>query len=74
MAKNTTSSGTSIQHVKQQNAQASGAASVSASGSSGQFGTEFASQTDVAQVRKQNQQAEANKQQSSGNYGQNSQQ
>ncbi|MCY8451221.1 gamma type acid-soluble spore protein SspE, partial [Bacillus spizizenii] len=31
----------------------------------GQFGTEFASETDVQQVRQQNQSAEQNKQQNS---------
>ncbi|MGN1400058.1 MAG: gamma-type small acid-soluble spore protein [Bacillus sp. (in: firmicutes)] len=59
-----TQSGTSIQHVKQQNANAN----------SGQYGTEFASQTDVQQVRKQNQQSASKSSQASGQYGQNSQQ
>ena len=63
---NKTQTGTNVQQVRQQNA--------SSAGSSGQFGTEFASQTDVQQVKKQNQQAEANKAKASGNYGQNSQQ
>ncbi|MGN1386021.1 MAG: gamma-type small acid-soluble spore protein [Bacillus sp. (in: firmicutes)] len=63
---NKTQSGTSIQHVKQQNA--------GSAGSSGQYGTEFSSQTDVQQVKKLNQQAEANKSQASGKYGQNSSQ
>ncbi|MGM9926418.1 MAG: gamma-type small acid-soluble spore protein [Bacillus sp. (in: firmicutes)] len=66
--KNMTSSGTNIQHVKQQNVQSAGAQS------SGQYGTEFSSQTDTAQVKKLNQQAEAKKAQASGQYGQNSQQ
>ena len=83
MAKNKTQSGTSIQHVKQQNAQASSGA--------GQYGTEFASQTNVAQVQKQNAKSAsssanagqygtefasqtAKKAQNSGSYGQNSQQ
>ncbi|WP_102028918.1 gamma-type small acid-soluble spore protein [Salirhabdus sp. Marseille-P4669] len=51
--KNKTSSGTNINHVKQQNAQA-------AQGQ-GQFGTEFASETDAQQVRKQNQKSQQNK-------------
>lgn len=54
-----TTSGTNIQHVKQQNAQSAQA------GAAGQFGTEFASETDVQQVKKYNQQAEANKNQNS---------
>ncbi|MED4403493.1 gamma-type small acid-soluble spore protein [Metabacillus fastidiosus] len=52
-----TTAGTNIQHVKQQNAQSAGAA--------GQFGTEFASETDVQKVKQNNQQAEANKNQNS---------
>ncbi|UII56648.1 gamma-type small acid-soluble spore protein [Cytobacillus spongiae] len=60
---NKTHSGTSIQHVKQQNAQA-------AQGQ-GQYGTEFGSETDVQHVKQQNQQAEANKAKNSGGqYGQ----
>ena len=46
---NRTKTGTNVQQVRQQNA--------GSAGSSGQFGTEFASQTDVQQVKKQNQQA-----------------
>lgn len=58
MAKrNRTSSGTNVQNVRQQNAQA-------AQGNS-QYGTEFASETDVQQVREQNQQAESRKSQNS---------
>ncbi|KUP08511.1 small, acid-soluble spore protein B [Bacillus coahuilensis m2-6] len=57
-----TASGTNIQHVKQQNAQAGQA--------QGQYGTEYASETDVQHVKQQNQQAEANKAKASGNYGQ----
>jgi small acid-soluble spore protein E (minor gamma-type SASP) len=60
---NKSQSGTNIQEVRQQNAQSQGGA-----GSAGQFGTEFASQTDAAEVRKQNQQSQANKGQ--GNNGQ----
>ncbi len=56
---NQTTSGTNVQHVKQQNAQ-------SAQGQSQQFGTEFASETDVQHVKQQNQQAEANKAKNSG--------
>ncbi len=52
--KNKTSAGTNINHVKQQNAQA-------AQGQ-GQFGTEFGSETDAQQVRKQNQKSQQNKQ------------
>ncbi|WP_273129229.1 gamma-type small acid-soluble spore protein [Bacillus weihaiensis] len=51
-----TASGTNIQHVKQQNAQAE-----QGQEGAGQYGTEFASQTDVQHVKKYNQQAEANK-------------
>jgi small acid-soluble spore protein E (minor gamma-type SASP) len=47
-----TQSGTNIQEVKQQNAQSAG---------QGQYGTEFASETSVAEVKKFNQQAEAKK-------------
>lgn len=56
MAKKTgaTQSGTNIQEVRQQNAQAS---------QGQQFGTEFASETNASEVRKQNQQAEARKSQ-----------
>ena len=56
------SSGTNIQHVRQQNAQASGAGQ-------GQYGTEFASETDVQEVKQRNAQAEANKAKNSGQYG-----
>jgi small acid-soluble spore protein E (minor gamma-type SASP) len=57
MAKrNQTQSGTNVQHVKQQNAQAG-------QGQAGQFGAEFASETDVQQVRKQNAQSQAKKNQ-----------
>ena len=59
-----TQSSTNAQQVQKQNA----------ASASGQYGTEFASQTDVQEVRKQNQQAEAKKAQNSGQYGQNSQQ
>lgn len=48
-----TQTGTNIQEVKQQNAQAG----------QGQFGTEFASETNASEVRKANQQAEARKSQ-----------
>ncbi|MEH7491493.1 gamma-type small acid-soluble spore protein, partial [Neobacillus niacini] len=48
---NKTSAGTNIQEVRQQNAQSQGSA--------GQFGTEFASQTDAAEVRRQNQQSQS---------------
>ncbi|WP_062353207.1 gamma-type small acid-soluble spore protein [Bacillus kwashiorkori] len=55
MAKrNRTSTGTNIENVRQQNAQSS-------QGNAGQFGTEFASETDAQEVRRQNQQAEQNK-------------
>ena len=63
---NKTQTGTNIQKVKQQNA--------GASSSSGSYGTEFASQTDVQQVRQQNQQSAQKSSQASGGYGQNSQQ
>ncbi|EDL65138.1 gamma-type small acid-soluble spore protein [Bacillus sp. SG-1] len=56
MAKrNQTQSGTNVQHVKQQNAQAQGQA--------GQYGAEFASETDVQQVKQQNAQSQAKKNQ-----------
>lgn len=58
MAKRNSQSGTNIQNVRQQNAK-------SAQGS-GNFGTEFASETDAQQVKQQNQQAEAKKAQKSG--------
>lgn len=51
---NKTVVGTNIQKVKQQNAQ-------SAQGGAGQFGTEFASETDVQAVKSKNQQSQANK-------------
>lgn len=54
---NKTQSGTSVQHVKQQNAQA-------AQGQQ-QYGAEFASETDAQHVKKYNQQAEAKKNQNS---------
>lgn len=57
---NQTQSGTNIQQVRQQNA---------ASAGQGQFGTEFASETDVQEVRQRNQQAEANKAKNSGQFG-----
>ncbi|MEH7501414.1 gamma-type small acid-soluble spore protein [Neobacillus drentensis] len=60
---NKTSAGTNVQEVKQQNAQ-----SQSASGSSGQFGTEFASMTNAAEVKKQNSQS-ASAQGSQGSFG-----
>ena len=47
-----TQTGTNIQEVKQQNAQSAG---------QGQYGTEFASETSTAEVKKYNQQAEAKK-------------
>ncbi|WP_042142113.1 gamma-type small acid-soluble spore protein [Paucisalibacillus sp. EB02] len=50
---NKSKSGTNIQEVKQQNAQAQSG--------QGQFGTEFASETNAQEVRKQNQQSQANK-------------
>lgn len=60
MAKRQTQSGTNIQQVRQQNAQSAGA---------GQYGTEFASETDVQEVKQRNQQAEANKAKNSGQFG-----
>ena len=59
---NQTQSGTNIQQVRQQNAQ-------SARAGQGQFGTEFASETDVQEVKQRNQQAEANKMKNSGQFG-----
>ncbi|TYR79238.1 gamma-type small acid-soluble spore protein [Priestia megaterium] len=54
---NKTVAGTDVQHVKQQNAQASNS----------KYGTEFASETNAQQVRQQNAQAEAKKNQNSSN-------
>ena len=50
--KGKTSAGTNIQNVQKQNA---------ASASGNQFGTEFASETDVQSVKQANQKAEAKK-------------
>jgi small acid-soluble spore protein E (minor gamma-type SASP) len=55
---NKTQSGTSVQHVKQQNAQAGAAQQ--------QYGTEFASETNAQEVRQQNAQSQAKKSQNSG--------
>jgi small acid-soluble spore protein E (minor gamma-type SASP) len=60
---NQTQSGTNIQQVRQQNASSAG------QGQQGQFGTEFASETDVQEVRQRNQQAEANKAKNSSQFG-----
>ncbi len=54
---NKSMAGTNIQEVAQQNAQ---------SASSGQFGTEFASETNAQSVKQQNQQSQAKKAQNSG--------
>lgn len=52
---NKTASGTNVEEVKRQNAQA---------GANNQnYGTEFASETNAAEVKRQNQQAEAKKNQ-----------
>lgn len=53
------SSKTNANKVRQQNAQ-------SASGSQGQFGSEFASETDVQSVKQANAKAEQNKAKNSG--------
>ena len=50
-----TASGTNVQHVKQQNAQAG----------QQQYGAEFASETDVQEVRERNAQSAAHKNQNS---------
>lgn len=50
MATKKTQAGTNVGKVKQQNA---------ASGSASSFGTEFASETDAAEVRQQNQQSQS---------------
>lgn len=52
MAKRNSQSGTNVENVRKQNAKSAG---------SGNFGTEFASETDAQQVRQQNQKAEAKK-------------
>lgn len=57
---NHTQAGTNVQRVRQQNAQSAG---------QGQFGAEFASETDVQEVRQQNQKAEANKAKNAGQFG-----
>jgi len=70
---NKTSAGTNIQEVRQQNAQSSSGAGAGASasaGAAGQFGTEFASETNAQEVKKQNQAAEAKKNQNAGQFGQ----
>ena len=54
--KKKTTAGTDVSHVQQQNAQSAG---------NQQFGTEFASETDAQEVKKQNQQSEAKKNQNS---------
>ena len=59
---NKSQAGTNIQEVRQQNANSSGSGQ-------GQFGTEFASETDVQEVREQNRQAESRKAQNSGQGG-----
>lgn len=50
---NQTTAGTNVQKVKQQNQQAKQG--------QGQYGTEFASETDAQQVRKQNQKSQQSK-------------
>ncbi|WP_428909526.1 gamma-type small acid-soluble spore protein [Niallia sp. Krafla_26] len=60
MANRQSQSGTNIQQVRQQNAQSAGA---------GQYGTEFASETDVQEVKERNARAEANKAKNSGQMG-----
>ena len=55
------SSKTNAKTVRQQNAQSAG---------QGQFGSEFASETDVQHVKEANAKAEQNKAKNSGNYGQ----
>ncbi|MDG4657217.1 gamma-type small acid-soluble spore protein [Ectobacillus antri] len=56
---NKTTTGTSIQKVKQQNAN---------------YGAEFSTETSVQHVKEANKKAEAKKSQASGKYGQNAQQ
>lgn len=56
---NQSQSGMNVQAAQQKNVQ-----------SAGQFGTEFASETNVQEVKKQVQQAEANKAKNSGSFGQ----
>ncbi|WHY87550.1 gamma-type small acid-soluble spore protein [Neobacillus novalis] len=68
---NKTSAGTNVQEVRQQNAQsAGGAGAAGAAGAQGQFGTEFGSETNAQEVKKQNQTAEARKNQNAGQFGQ----
>jgi len=64
---NKTSSGTNIEHVKNQNAQTAGA-------NNQNYGTEFAAETNAAEVKRQNQQAEANKKNASTQGKNNNQQ
>ncbi|WP_042347402.1 gamma-type small acid-soluble spore protein [Bacillus massiliigorillae] len=70
-----TSAGTSVQQQNTVTANSSGSTNSGASGSSSNaYGTEFASQTDIAKMKKQNHQSTNKKpQNSSRNYGQNSQ-
>ncbi|PPA68831.1 gamma-type small acid-soluble spore protein [Jeotgalibacillus proteolyticus] len=60
MKNNKTTSGTNVQKVKNQNAQAGN-----------QYANEFAQETDVNEVKRQNQQSEANKNNASKNNQQN---
>jgi len=66
VAKKQNQSETNIQKVRQQNAQS---AQGQSAGAQGQFGTEFASETDAQHVRQKNQQAEARKGQNAGQSG-----
>lgn len=65
---NKTSAGTNIQEVRQKTSQSAGASA--SAGAAGQFGTEFASETNAQEVKKQNQAAEARKKQNAGQFGQ----
>src|SRR5699024_10537484 len=58
--KKKTASGTIVQHVKQQNQQAAQGQSQNQK-EQGQFGTEFASETNVQDVKKANQKSQQNK-------------
>lgn len=63
---NKTQSGTNVEHVKNQNAQQAGA-------NNQNYATEFAAETNAADVKRQNQQAEAKKNNASTNAKNNQQ-
>ncbi|WP_420795693.1 gamma-type small acid-soluble spore protein [Lederbergia galactosidilytica] len=60
LANKKSKAGTNVEQVKQQNA----------ASAQGNYGAEFASETDVQSVKERNKKAEANKANNAGNYGQ----